>query len=273
MASGNGCAYCIHCPWRRACAPCWRMVRRQLDERQWGKIEAVLVAGRGAGRPPKDNRNFIEAVLWWRRTGVPWRDLPDDFGPWKTVFNRFDRWSKAGKWTQLFQALQTDRDDEWHSIDSTINRAPSTPRAERGGRRAGHRSLSRRPLHEGPRGGRRARTPAHVRDHRRPTARQSTRQGARRPRAVDVSARRQGVRFGCLSSRARRAELRARHSVERQPGEKLPYDKERYKARSEIECTFSLLKQARRFATRYEKTLRNYAAVVAIGCALSWLRI
>ena len=55
--------------------------------------------------------------------------------------------------------------------------------------------------------------------------------------------------------------------------QKLAYDKERYKARSEIECTFSLLKQARRFATRYEKTLRNYAAVVAIGCAMLWLRI
>jgi transposase len=51
------------------------------------------------------------------------------------------------------------------------------------------------------------------------------------------------------------------------------YDKELYKARAEVECTFSLLKQARRFATRYEKTLRNYAAVVAIGCALLWLRI
>jgi transposase len=55
--------------------------------------------------------------------------------------------------------------------------------------------------------------------------------------------------------------------------EKLPYDKELYKARSDIECTFNLLKQARRFATRYEKTLRNYVAVVAIGCALLWLRI
>lgn len=61
----------------------------------------------------------------------------------------------------------------------------------------------------------------------------------------------------CTASRARR----------------LPYDKELYKARSEIECTFSLLKQARRFATRYEKTVRNYAAVVALGCALLWLRI
>jgi putative transposase len=51
------------------------------------------------------------------------------------------------------------------------------------------------------------------------------------------------------------------------------YDKELYRARSEVECTFNLLKQARRFATRYEKTLRNYVAVVAIGCALLWLRI
>ena len=54
--------------------------------------------------------------------------------------------------------------------------------------------------------------------------------------------------------------------------EELPYDQHLYQARSEIECTFNLLKQARRFATRYEKTLRNYAAVVAMGCALLWLR-
>jgi transposase len=54
--------------------------------------------------------------------------------------------------------------------------------------------------------------------------------------------------------------------------ERLPYDKDLYKARAEIECTFNLLKQARRFATRYEKTLCNYVAVVAIGCALLWLR-
>jgi transposase len=109
------------------------MVRLQLDDRQWGKIEAVLAAERGAGRQPKDNRNFVEAVLWWRRTGVPWRDLPNEFGPWKTVFNRFDRWSKAGKWSRLFHALQTDRDDEWHSIDSTINRAHHHSAGGKGG--------------------------------------------------------------------------------------------------------------------------------------------
>jgi putative transposase len=51
------------------------------------------------------------------------------------------------------------------------------------------------------------------------------------------------------------------------------YDHELYKARSEVECTINLLKQARRFATRYEKTLRNYSAIVALGCLFLWLRI
>jgi len=99
------------------------MARTQLQASQWERVSAVLASQRGPGRPGNDDRKFIEAVLWWRRTGVPWRDLPEEYGPWKTVFNRFDRWSKLGKWTRLFEALQTERDDEWHSIDSTINRA------------------------------------------------------------------------------------------------------------------------------------------------------
>jgi transposase len=75
-----------------------------------------------------------------------------------------------------------------------------------------------------------------------------------------------------------REDLRARAAVAVIPAKTnrrttVDFDKELYKARSEIECTFNLLKQARRFATRYEKTLRNYVAVVAIGCAMLWLRI
>src|SRR5436190_9547326 len=72
------------------------MARAQLRDEQWEKIEAVLESQRGAGRRGSNDRNFVEAVLWWRRTGVPWRDLPSEFGSWKTVFNRFDRWSKRG---------------------------------------------------------------------------------------------------------------------------------------------------------------------------------
>ena len=63
------------------------MVRRQLRDEQWAKVERVPLSQRRSGRRGRDDRNFIEAVLGWRRTGVPWRDLPEEFGSWKTVFN------------------------------------------------------------------------------------------------------------------------------------------------------------------------------------------
>ena len=108
-------------------------VRLCLNDAQWAKVEAFLSSERGRGRPSQNDRMFVEAVLWWQRTGVPWRDLPSDFGPWKTVFNRFDRWSCNGKWQRLHKVLQTDVDDEWHSLDSTINRAHQHAAGGKGG--------------------------------------------------------------------------------------------------------------------------------------------
>lgn len=99
------------------------------------------------GRPGLDNRRFVEAVLWWRRTGVPWRDLPTEFGPWKTVFNRFDRWSKNGRWKRLFAALRVGADHEWHSIDSTTNRAHQ----HAAGGKGGPKSMPSGDLEAGPR--------------------------------------------------------------------------------------------------------------------------
>ena len=108
-------------------------VRRSLSERQWLKVEAFLKEEYTVGEPGQDDRNFIEAVLFWRRTGIPWRGLPSEFGPWSTVFNRFNRWSKRGKWQRLFLTLRTDIDDEWHSLDSTINRAHQHSAGGKGG--------------------------------------------------------------------------------------------------------------------------------------------
>jgi len=108
-------------------------LRMQLDDRQWAKVDAFLREKRGPGRPPLNNRRFVEAVLWIHRTGAPWRDLPTEFGSWKTVFNRFDRWSKKGKWRRLFDALQHDVDDEWLSLDATIVRAHQHAAGGKGG--------------------------------------------------------------------------------------------------------------------------------------------
>jgi putative transposase len=111
-------------------------VRRLLSDEQWAKVESFLTADYTVGEHGQDDRNFVEAVLWWRRAGAPWRDLPAEFGSWKTVFNRFDRWSKNGKWERLFRALRTDVDDEWHSLDSTINRAHQHAAGGKGGPRS-----------------------------------------------------------------------------------------------------------------------------------------
>lgn len=111
------------------------MLRLQLDRDKWKRVRRFLTHDRKAGRKGKNDRRFIEAVLWWRRTGVPWRDLPPQFGPWKTVFNRFDNWSKSGKWDRLMKAMQTDVDGEWHCIDSTINRAHQHSAGGKGGPR------------------------------------------------------------------------------------------------------------------------------------------
>ena len=108
-------------------------IRSWINDAQWARVAAVLASQPREGRPGKDDRRLFEAVVWWRRTGAPWRDLPDEFGPWKTVFNRFDRWSKAGRWASLFAALVTDVDREWHSIDSTTNRAHQHAAGGKGG--------------------------------------------------------------------------------------------------------------------------------------------
>ena len=78
---------------------------------------------RTRGSSGRDNRLFVEAVLWIVRTGSPWRDLPEVFGEWNSVFRRFSRWSRKGVWLRMFQAMSDDPDFEYLIVDSTIIRA------------------------------------------------------------------------------------------------------------------------------------------------------
>jgi transposase len=97
--------------------------RHAISDEDWGRIEDLLPGRRGTrGRTARDNRLFVDAVLWIGKTGAPWRDLPDRFGNWNSNFRRFDRWSRRGVWQAVFEALQ-DPDLEWLMLDSTIVRA------------------------------------------------------------------------------------------------------------------------------------------------------
>jgi transposase len=81
--------------------------RLMLTDDAWGRIAAVLrEVKHPAGAPPKlADRDFVEAVLFLARAGVPWRDLPGRFGAWDAVYNRFRRWLAAGYWQALFDRL------------------------------------------------------------------------------------------------------------------------------------------------------------------------
>jgi transposase len=100
------------------------MRRYALRDDQWERIGGLLPGREGSvGVTAKDNRLFVEAVLYRYRAGIPWRDLPERFGPWKGVHTRFSRWAAGGVWERVFQHLAGEADNEYAMIDSTIVRA------------------------------------------------------------------------------------------------------------------------------------------------------
>ena len=92
-----------------------------VSDAVWEKV-APLLPGKASDRgvTAKDNRLFLEAVLWRVRTGLPWRDLPGEFGNWNSIFQRFRRWVRAGVFERLFEQLSGQPDFEYVLIDGTI---------------------------------------------------------------------------------------------------------------------------------------------------------
>lgn len=99
------------------------MRRYEISDDNWERI-ADLLPGKESDRgvTAKDNRCFINAVLWIARTGAPWRDLPERYGKWNSVFRRYSRWAENGVWERVFVQLQ-DPDLAWLMLDTTTIRA------------------------------------------------------------------------------------------------------------------------------------------------------
>jgi putative transposase len=114
----------------------WRsaLIRLVLSDAQWERIAPELPGKIGdPGRSGDDNRLFVEAVLWVARTGAPWRDLPDEFGKWYTVYTRFWRWAQKGVWERIFKRLSEDSDFEYVLIDATLVRVHQHGTGAKGG--------------------------------------------------------------------------------------------------------------------------------------------
>lgn len=111
------------------------MSRGDLSEAEWRILKELLPSERGRkSRPAHDNRTVVNGILWRIRTGAPWRDLPEKYGKWITVYQRFRRWSQAGIWEAVASTLtQAMADNRRHSIDSTTVRGHVSATGARGG--------------------------------------------------------------------------------------------------------------------------------------------
>jgi transposase len=249
------------------------MPRMNLSDDQWERIEQLLPGKVGdRGCTAADNRLFVDAVLWIARSGAPWRDLPEEFGRWNSVYKRFARWEKRGAWQRVFTELAGDADFEEVFIDSTVIRAhqhAAGARKEEGaqaiGRSRGGLTTKIHALVEGL--GNLARwrlTAGQAADvcEAEPLLAGVSAQAVAADKAYDSNALIDAITASgaqaVIPPRANRTEART-------------FDRHIYKGRNLVERFFCRIKHFRRIATRYEKLDRRYEAFIAITAAWIWL--
>jgi transposase len=282
--------------------------RFDLSDEEYANIEGFLPPERSgqSGRPFRSHKQVINAIFWIQRTGSPWRDLPDYYGPWTTAYDRFRRWSQEGVWTMMLNRLQAQGrqqeriDFEFGAIDGSIVRAHKAAAGARkmhDGQRLSHdESLDKQALGFS-RGGFSTKIHVLCEGDGKPVNVVLTPGQAHESTQVDPLL--DEVNIGGVPGRPRkrfayvagdkgydsqkiRANMRKR-GIEPviahrrlQNGEYPPqaagFDKERYRQRNIIERLIGKLKEFRRIATRYEKLAEHFIAMIKIGFIRIWLR-
>ena len=114
------------------------MIRGLMSDQEWSCLEPFVMGSvAGGGRRPKDHRLVLDGVFWIARTGVPWRDLPDHFGKWSSIYRQFRRWTVSGLWELILDAYNDSGggNPSLQMIDSTIIRAHHCAAGAKGGLR------------------------------------------------------------------------------------------------------------------------------------------
>jgi transposase len=247
--------------------------RHELTDEQWDAIKDLLPGKPGdPGVTAKDNRLFVNAVFFVAKTGVPWRDLPERFGHWHRVFQRFNRWCKKGVFARVFEALR-DPDLEVLMLDSTVIRAHqhsagqknSTPEQEQLGRSRGGVSTKIHVAVDG------LGKPTKIflspgQDH----------DVIHAPELVRDSEAEKVIADKAYDSDKLIAEIEAQGATAVIPpranrNDQREYNREDYKKRNVVERFINVVKQSRRVATRYEKTARNFLGFVLFVSTLVML--
>jgi transposase len=220
-------------------------------------------------------RTTIEGILWRFRTGAPWRDLPDEFGPWKTVFNRFNCWSKSGVWCELFDTIRGELDNEWNFMDGTYIKAHQ--HASGGIEATDGKTIGRS------KGGNTTKIHMLTDAYGNPAAFEITSGnihdvslGSKLIAKSDAENIIGDKGYDCEKLREQVLDKGAVPHIPRKSNSQKPnphFDKYLYRHRHLVENLFAKLKHFRAFATRYDKLTRNYTSTVYIACILVWLKL
>jgi transposase len=243
------------------------MLRMGIRDDQWDRIKDMLPGRAGhVGVTARNNRLFIDAVLYRYRTGIPWRDLPEKYGDFRNVHRRFSRWAEKGIWARLLSVLAQEADTEYVMIDSTVVRAHQHS-AGAVGRDPNQQAIGRS------RGG--------LSIHALTDALGNPTRVLLTPgQAHDLVG--SDVLLTDLSAGAVIADNRVIQPLKQAGIEAVippkskrrtvrNYDRELYKARHLIENFFCKLKHFRAIATRYDKLARNFQAAIQFTATLIWL--
>ncbi|HML92979.1 IS5 family transposase [Methyloceanibacter sp.] len=251
------------------------MVKRyELSDAQWRRIEHLLPGKPGdPGRRGRDNRLFVNGVLWVLRSGARWSDLPERYGKWKSVHKRFTRWAQAGVWERVFESLTGDPDNQYLMLDTTLIRAHQQAATGKGGTK--NQALGRS------RGG--LTTKIHVladaqgrplrfiltggEAHDLTTAQELLKGietgGVIADRAYDSNAVRDLI--AAAGAEAIIPSKRSRNII-------IPHDKLAYRLRNRIERFINKLKHFRHIATRYDRRAIHFLACLHLASAMIWMR-
>ena len=250
-----------------------RIMRFELTDYEWAAIKPFL-PNKPRGVPRVNDRRVLNGIFWVLRSGAPWRDLPDNFGPYTTCYNRFVRWRRAGVWNGIMNALAATHDATVQMIDTSIIRVHQHAACIARNKR---QSMGRS------RGGLTSKIHAVVDTNGLPIRLALTAGEAHDNRLAGKLLSRLKSGTMLLADRGYDADWIRALAAEKGVWANIPprcnrsepicFSPYLYRARNLVERFFNKIKQCRRVATRYDKLAANYLAFIQLASIRLWLRV
>ncbi|WP_193142868.1 IS5 family transposase [Meridianimarinicoccus sp. MJW13] len=255
------------------------LARDLMSDEEWAFFEPFILAARAPnGRKPTNHRLVLDGIFWIARTGAPWRDLPEEFGKWSSLYRQFRRWTLAGLWEEIMEALNESGivPDALQMIDSTVVRAHhqaagakrGTPRQGFGRSRGGFTTKIHLRVNAAGLPMRTEITPGQTSDY----------MGFDLVMADNLSEPSVLLADKGYDADSIRKTMGARDVLTQIPMRKsrkmrVGVDHSLYSLRNLVERCFNKLKNARRVATRYDKTAESFLGFIDITSIRLWVRL